>query len=953
MVIVLLLFFALFFPSALMGREYLLVYDPFNYSYPLRTIAWESIRHFQWPTWTPLILSGYPLLSMAQLGVGYPFTWGYLFLPGYIAEQVYVLAPFLLSSIFTYFYGREIRLGRVAAVLSGLGFAYGGMMSGSLSNGLLPNAVMWTPLILIAIERSRRGSWARCWIAASLAYAMSILTGVGQGFLYVGVVAGLYSFWISVFPPQTDDEGIGVAFIDRWRPLTAGCGALAAGAGLASFQIMETAVAAGLSVRARLSYETFLGATYSPRTGILATLAPPYYCLESTPFLAPLILILALIAVLEMITRLFARARPNSRVVFWSLLAALTAIFMLGDATPLNRWFYRVPGVNWFRGVSRHSFEWTLAVSILAGFGWEIIKARFGARGWMRNHGLGRILGCLALAASGILAWRWYAWAEGKFGRFDTEHQYFLFKLGVTALLFVALWIAFQLREDWFKDSLILLTVFLACYSEPYILKAKWWGRIASLPPARFHAIPAASDWLRQFPPKNNRVYIRARLFADQPSLQPALDPPNLTALRGLQNVAGYEPLILKRYQQALGNLWLDGVTSLSGDPMPAGVWGNHSRVLDLLNVTYLASYSNWETAPLQIFDREGVKYRSADLGIKLLSSGAVSLFPADKLEADTLAIVSSLAGSAGISNETPIARVRLHSPEGDFVQCELRAGLDTAEWAYESPDVKPAMRHGLASIFDRFPVEKPNRFFSYNYVGKLSFERPIEVARVEIEKLDGPATINIFKASLYDSQTHESRPLLPENKRVTELLKSDDHWRTILEQGGVIIAQNQRALPRAWMVNAVEQVDEAEALRRIQGETAMDFQKAALIETAPPPGLIAADREAPTGTVRLTNYEPARVVLETDSPKPEFLVLSEIDYPGWIAEVDGIPQPIYKTNYLLRGVALEAGRHRVEMRYTAPAARKGALISLLTMILMGVALHRSGPSWRGNRFNR
>ena len=44
------------------------------------------IRHGQLPLWTPLLLSGYPLLSMAQVGLGYPGTWGYLFLPGYLVK---------------------------------------------------------------------------------------------------------------------------------------------------------------------------------------------------------------------------------------------------------------------------------------------------------------------------------------------------------------------------------------------------------------------------------------------------------------------------------------------------------------------------------------------------------------------------------------------------------------------------------------------------------------------------------------------------------------------------------------------------------------------------------------------------------------------------------------------------------------------------------------------------
>src|SRR6266496_3206997 len=149
-------FFIVFFPQGLFGGRYLLANDAFFYSYPLRTIAWRLIRAGELPLWTPNVLSGYPLLSMAQIGLGYPLTWGYLFLPGYVAEQIYVLAPFLLAPTFTYAYLRELRRTPLASVFGGLAFGYGGMMASPLANnGLMPNSVMWLPLFLISIERAR------------------------------------------------------------------------------------------------------------------------------------------------------------------------------------------------------------------------------------------------------------------------------------------------------------------------------------------------------------------------------------------------------------------------------------------------------------------------------------------------------------------------------------------------------------------------------------------------------------------------------------------------------------------------------------------------------------------------------------------------------------------------------------------------------------------------------
>jgi hypothetical protein len=72
------IFAAMFGAPILRGKSFAL-YDAFAYSYPLRTVAWNELRHGRLPLWTPLIMSGYPLLSMAQLALGYPLTWGYIF----------------------------------------------------------------------------------------------------------------------------------------------------------------------------------------------------------------------------------------------------------------------------------------------------------------------------------------------------------------------------------------------------------------------------------------------------------------------------------------------------------------------------------------------------------------------------------------------------------------------------------------------------------------------------------------------------------------------------------------------------------------------------------------------------------------------------------------------------------------------------------------------------------
>ena len=58
-------------------------------------------------------------------------------------------------------------------------------------------------------------------------------------------------------------------------------------------------------------------------------------------------------------------------------------------------------------------------------------------------------------------------------------------------------------------------------------------------------------------------------------------------------------------------------------------------------------------------------------------------------------------------------------------------------------------------------------------------------------------------------------------------------------------------------------------------------------------------------------------------------LVLTDVHYPGWKATVDGRPADVERVNYLLRGVAVPAGTHRVEFRYEPLSWRVGWIVSL------------------------
>lgn len=83
---------------------------------------------------------------------------------------------------------------------------------------------------------------------------------------------------------------------------------------------------------------------------------------------------------------------------------------------------------------------------------------------------------------------------------------------------------------------------------------------------------------------------------------------------------------------------------------------------------------------------------------------------------------------------------------------------------------------------------------------------------------------------------------------------------------------------------------------------------------------------------------EPERVRIDCASKGERMLVLADTWYPGWIAEVDGEPQEIHRVNRTFRGVLVPGGVHRVEFRYEPASFRIGAILSLVSVLLVSAA---------------
>jgi hypothetical protein len=151
-----------------------------------------------------------------------------------------------------------------------------------------------------------------------------------------------------------------------------------------------------------------------------------------------------------------------------------------------------------------------------------------------------------------------------------------------------------------------------------------------------------------------------------------------------------------------------------------------------------------------------------------------------------------------------------------------------------------------------------------------------------------------------------------------------DDKDLTLLKvTGRTHVYENERALPRAFVVGQVKVMSDEE---KVLSELALfNPKKLAILEEEPGWTL---DDPSPFQEARVTFYSPNKIVVQANPSDPGLLVLSELWYPGWQAYDNGQEVKIHRANYLLRSVYLEAGRHTVEFVYDPLSLKVGRWVS-------------------------
>jgi hypothetical protein len=188
-------------------------------------------------------------------------------------------------------------------------------------------------------------------------------------------------------------------------------------------------------------------------------------------------------------------------------------------------------------------------------------------------------------------------------------------------------------------------------------------------------------------------------------------------------------------------------------------------------------------------------------------------------------------------------------------------------------------------------------------------------------------------KLSLYQDLIANQLAKQPMNMQVVNMLNTK--YVIVPDSAGRPMAQmNPDALGSAWLVNRIRFVPNA----AMEMKALNDFNAAeeAVVQESFKSSIPKMPVPDSTATVKLDKNENDVVNYSFNASTDQFVVFSEVYYDrGWKAFIDGKEAPIVKTNYVLRGLYVPAGSHKIEFRFEPESYTMGSRITSISQIIL------------------
>ena len=161
---------------------------------------------------------------------------------------------------------------------------------------------------------------------------------------------------------------------------------------------------------------------------------------------------------------------------------------------------------------------------------------------------------------------------------------------------------------------------------------------------------------------------------------------------------------------------------------------------------------------------------------------------------------------------------------------------------------------------------------------------------------------------------------------------------------------QNKGALGAAWLVKSIRVVKDAKD--EMSSFATLHPKDTAVLQQSFRSKITGAANWTGTGTITLDKNDNDIINYSFNSNEEQFAVFSEVYYDaGWKAFIDGKEAPVVKVNYVLRGLQVPAGAHKIVFKYEPQDFYTGKkLTTVFTIALLLLVAAAIFFEWRNSR---
>ncbi|MFO1305824.1 MAG: YfhO family protein [Burkholderiales bacterium] len=860
-------FYAAYFAPALYRGTMLAPGDGILYYYPF------FIAPIQ--LWTPLMLAGYAVIGDPQAQVLYPLR---LLAPTF---DVFVMTAYVVAGAGMFGLSLALTRSRIAALCAALVMSGSGFMIAHLGHVSIVHAAAWVPAILWACVAVSEAGSGKPVVLGALAVALSLLGGHPQATIMGLLLAGAFAAYLT--SRRWRERGRRDALVLALRFLAM----FALGAMLAAPMLLPAAQAAAESVRTTWTRQDFNSFRHSPLSLRMLAFPNMYGAITEGPYggyagpgsPTELAVYVGFLPLFLAIAALGDREHRKA-ILFWAAACVIGFILTMGTFTPLGELLYHMPVLGRFRAQARFGLVTTIALSVLAAYGIAALRRSPPSR----SRGRALLLAAAGLSLLFVLS---VALSPPTYPGLPTKSWTHpaLWTAPVLMLVAIAAFALMVMRPGARSAAIVVVVAVVDVASFGWFYEWRYVPAVQARP-----TLDAESRRVVE-----GMAAGEGRVFpVDASSMSPNPLRPNMNLTYGIASVVGYTPLLPQRYATFAG-----ADTAGNLPPLAPSV-----PLMDVLAVRWFAGGANSPATQLL----------GGGCGVASDVRRMRALLPPDAT--GTLRIVSHMACAQRLTTGSPVATVRVIEADGTSrIAGALRAGIETAEWAYDRPDIRAAIAHARPPVADTFPADGVTGLW---FAADIPVSAPGERrAMVEIMLDDGVAlplrlrSVEFVHAGTGQRQALALTPAYP---------GEEDQLTTALRLPPLPpLSERLRYKGMVWAVCRAQSVPAVDLALRLRARAepgvapAFDPLRDALIETGiGVPELTC--KEAPDVEVRSRSTRSWR--LDVSTRGSGLLVVSERYDPGWRARVDGVAADVIPVDGLVLGVRVPDGEHRVELRY-------------------------------------